>query len=188
MQKTDRSGWCRRILRTGDNALIRPWLTDRDSLTERLSALGTFSLARLSQGLSRPTRDEARVLGLKPKALVRSREVTLFCNNRPVVFAHTILPRRPRGPLTGWMDRLGNRSLGALLFSHPGFQRGPLAARRIDRRHPLFRPALNALQLADAPPPLLWARRSRFTFGKQTVLVTEIFSPELRKFFSTPTK
>jgi len=181
MQKTDRSGWRSRVLRTRDNALIRPWLSDRDSLTERLRALGAFSLVRLSQGLIRPTRDESRVLGLGPKALARSREVTLFCDNRPVVFAHTILPRHPRGPLTRWLARLGNRSLGALLFSHPGFQRGALVARRIDRRHPLYRPALQAFQLADTKAPSLWARRSRFTFGKQTVLVTEIFSPELSK-------
>ncbi len=188
MQQTACSGWRRRILRRHDNARIQPWLTDRNSLTERLSGLGSFSLVRLSQGLTQPTRDESRVLGLPPKALARSREVTLLCDNQPVVFAHTILPYHPCGPVTGWLARLGSRSLGALLFSHPGFQRGPLAARRIDKRHPLFSPALNALRLGDTPPTHLWARRSHFTFGKQTVLVTEIFSPELPKFFSTQEK
>jgi chorismate--pyruvate lyase len=185
MPMKDRTGWCKRVLRTRENARIRPWLTDRSSLTERLRALGAFSLTRLSQHQAWPTREEARVLRLKPKQLARSREVVLLCNGQPVVFAHTILPRQPRGPLTRWLARLGNRSLGSRLFSHPGFLRGPLTACRIDRRHPLYLRALNALRLTDATSPTLWARRSRFTFGKQNVLVTEIFSPDLPRFFST---
>ena len=187
MSIRDRAGWRKRVLRTGENARIRPWLTDRNSLTERLRSLGAFSLTRLSQGLAKPTRDEARALRLNPKQLARSREVVLFCDGQPVVFAHTILPRQPRGPLTRWLARLGNRSLGALLFSHPGFERGPLTARRLDRRDPLYRPAREALKLADTTPTTLWARRSRFTFGKQSVLVTEVFSPDLPRYFSTPT-
>ncbi len=181
----DRAGWRKRVLRTPENTHARPWLADRGSLTARLQTLGVFSLARLSQGLAKPTRDEARALHLKPKQLARSREVVLFCDGQPVVFAHTILPRQPRGPLTRWLARLGNRSLGALLFSHPGFQRGPLSARRLDRRDPLYRPAREALQLAGTAPTTLWARRSSFTFGKQSVLVTEVFSPDLPRFLST---
>ena len=184
----DRAGWRKRVLRTRENARIRPWLTDRSSLTERLRSLGAFSLTRLSQHLARPTRDEARVLRLNPRQVARSREVLLSCDGQPVVFAHTILPRQPRGPLTRWLARLGNRSLGALLFSHPGFLRGPLTARRIDQRHPLYLPAIKAMQLADTTSPTLWARRSRFTFGLQSVLVTEVFSPDLPKFPSTPAK
>ena len=34
----------------------------------------------------------------------------------------------------------------------------------------------------DKPPAALWARRSCFSFGKQCVLVTEVFSPEIARF------
>ena len=181
MWTKNKSGWRTRTLRTEDSARIKPWLMDRSSLTGRLQAMGDFSVILLKQRLAAPTKDEARELHLKRKQLVWIREVTLLCDHQPVVFAHTILPRRPRGPLTRWLARLSNRSLGALLFSHPRFQRGPLMARRIDTRHPLFLSAIEAFGLTDRSPPALWARRSRFSFGEQSVLVTEIFSPTFPK-------
>jgi hypothetical protein len=55
--------------------------------------------------------------------------------------------------------------------------------KRIDRRDALFAPALAALHLDDQDAPdTLWARRSHFGFGAQSVLVTEVFSPTLLQF------
>ena len=158
---------------------LAPWLGDRGSLTARLQARGSFSLRLLRQELAKPTRDEAVALGAKRDRLLWVREVALCVDQRALVFAHTVLPHRPRGPLTGWLARLGKQSLGALLFAHPRFARGAIACQRLDHRHPLFGPALAALQLTNSPPALLWARRSRFSFGAQSVLVTEVFSPVL---------
>ena len=183
--QNNRSGWREHTLQATNNHGIRTWLTDPGSLTWRLQTLGSISVKLLNQGLAHPTADEAAELGLKHTHLAWTREVALLVDDRPMVFAHTILPRRPRGPLIRWLERLGNRSLGALLFAHPGFQRGRLAARRLDRRHTLFQSAANALQITDKPHRELWARRSRFTFGAQSILVTEIFSPEVSKFRST---
>lgn len=127
-----------------------------------------------------PTLDEAISLGIKRNQLAWIREVALLCDGQPVVFAHTVLPFRPRGALTRWFERLGSRSLGAVLFSHHGFSRGALRTRRIDHRHALYQPTIDAMQLAPSAPPTLWARRSRFVFRSQSVLVTEVFSPALR--------
>jgi chorismate--pyruvate lyase len=155
------------------------WLLERGSLTARLQTRGRFAVQLLRQGLATPTRDEATALGLKRDHLLWVREVALHVDDAALVFAHTVLPRRPRGPLTHGLARLGSRSLGALLFAHPGFARGAITSRRLDHRHALFQPAIEALQLTDSPPASLWARRSLFTFGAQRVLVTEVFSPRL---------
>lgn len=185
MRKKNKTGWRERPLHDKDSFPFKPWLGDRGSLTERLQAAGPFSVVVLKQQTAAPTLDEARELSLKRKQIALIREVALFCNGRPVVFAHTVLPRQPRGPLTRWLTRLGNRPLGALLFALPRFSRGRLDARRLDARHPLFHPSVEALQLAGKPPKTLWARRSSFSFGRQSVLVTEVFSPAISKFPST---
>ena len=78
---------------------MQRWLTDPGSLTARLQACGQFSVRLLSQSLDRPTADEAPVLGLTAGKLAYVREVALHCNGTPLVFAHTVLPRQPRGPL-----------------------------------------------------------------------------------------
>jgi chorismate--pyruvate lyase len=174
--------WRESLLRPADSARapFNDWLLGRGSLTARIQAKGRFAVRVLRQELGRPTADEALVLGIEPGVQAWVREVALLCDDRIIVFAHTVLPRRPRGPLTVWLARLGNRSLGALLFSHPGFTRGQLAFKRLDHRHALFEPALTALQLdGGEAPTTLWARRSRFGFGEQSVLVSEVFSPRL---------
>jgi chorismate--pyruvate lyase len=180
MSRGRRLTWRARPQRNKSNAAYLPWLSDRGSLTERLQARGTFSVQLLQHGLVKPTEDEAGLLRIRPHRLAWIREVALFCDGMPLVFAHTALAYQPRGPLTHWLAGLGNRSLGALLFSHPGFARGPLKCIRLDARHALYRRAIVALQLGDAPPRTLWARRSRFSFGAQSVLVTEVFSSLLQ--------
>ena len=183
-----RGRWRSRLLRTPDNAAFIPWLRDRGSLTARIQARGRFAVRVLRQGLALPTADEARLLVIEPGELAWIREVALLCDERLVVFAHTILPYRPCGPLQVWLARLGNRSLGALLFSHPGFRRGRISFKRLDGHHPLFAPALSALQLDQPGAEKLWARRSHFRFGAQSVLVTEVFSPQVLQLRQTGKK
>ena len=179
MHHKDRRRWLGKRPHGKDDRDVLPWLRDRGSLTARLQALGPFAVRTRFQGLAVPTLDEAQVLNIKPGRLAWVREVALLSQDVPVVFAHTVLPYRPRGPLTGWLARLGNRSLGALLFANPGFMRGKLVCRRIDARHELFDTAIHALRLDASPPKFLWARRSRFSFGVQSVLVTEVFAPQI---------
>jgi chorismate lyase len=171
--------WRAKIPRNKTSVPFISWLRDRGSLTARLEARGSFAVSLLQQRMTIPSRDEALALGIQHNRLARLREVVLFCDDHPLVFARTVLSCCPRGPMTGWLARLGNRSLGALLFSHPGFVRGAIHCKRLDHRHALFLPAVDALQLAAKPPATLWARRSLFSFGVQSVLVTEIFSPVL---------
>jgi chorismate--pyruvate lyase len=177
MKSRQTAAWRRKLPRRTANRPFLPWLRKRDSLTAQIQSMGKFSLELVRQQLGRPTPDETAPLALRPRQLAWIREVSLQCNGQPVVFAHTVLTRNPRGPLTMWLARLGTRSLGALLFAHAGFRRGQLECRRLDHRHPLFMPAVTAMQLTAAPPDSLWARRSHFVFGRQKVLVTEIFSP-----------
>ena len=171
--------WQRKQIHSAEYRHFASWLCDRRSLTARLQARGSFAVRSLRQGLAAPTFDEAVFLGIKPGRLAWVREVALLCNGKPVAFAHTVLPWRPRGPLTGWLARLGNRSLGALVFADAGFKRGELHSRRLDQRHELFHAAIDAMQLSDDAPKTLWARRSRFSYGAQSTLVTEVFSPTL---------
>ena len=179
MSIRNRLAWRAKLLRSAENSPFIPWLRDRGSLTAHLQARGPFVVRVLRQKLAMPTIDEAIALGIKRDQLAWVREVVLLCAGEPLVYAHSVLPCRPRGPMTRWLARLGNRSLGALLFAHPGFARGAIHGKRLDHRHALFYPALEAMCITDAPPPHLWARRSRFTFGAQSVLVTEVFAPAL---------
>lgn len=165
--------WPRAVV--GCGAGLAPWLRDRGSLTQRIRRrCTTFMVRPLRSGLARIAYDEAALLGLSPQSRAWSREVFLYADGRPVVFAHSACaPQHLRGAWSGVVG-LGGRPLGELLFSHPQVERRPLHYRALSPRHPLFRSA--AAVLGDAPIRL-WARRSLFTLHGAPLLVTEVFLP-----------
>ena len=178
-----RGGWRDDLPRLAASAPYLSWLREPGSLTARLKAsCREFSVRCLRQGLQPVGRDEGAFLGLRPGTRVWVREVLLCCDDIPVVFAHTVMARRPRHPFDLRFGALGERSLGSLLFSDPCIVRGKLQFRRLDARHPLFLRAVTVLPAAlSAVPAGLWARRSGFGCGAKTVLVNEVFLPALLK-------
>lgn len=155
----------------------RPWLNDNGSLTAALkSRCPALQVRRLRQGLARPHADERALLGLAPKAYALIREVLLLCDERPLVFAHSVIPRAGLSGPWRSLSRLGNQPLGAALFADPRISRQPLQFRRLDQRHPLYRSAVCHL---SSRPPWLWARRSVFCRDGYPILVTEVFLPEV---------
>jgi chorismate--pyruvate lyase len=157
---------------------LASWLTETGSLTARcVAATRQFRIRLLSQGQGQPLPDEAEAFRLRRGLRARVREVLLECDGVPVIYAHTVLPLASRGRLARWLAGLGSRSLGSLLFTHPGFGRGPIEFRRLDRRDPLFKRAARATAVEGGQS--LWARRSAHCLDGQTVLVTEVFLPAI---------
>ena len=159
----------------GCDAKLSPWLHDRGSLTQRIrERCELFTVRPVRSGLARIAFDESALLGLSPQRLAWSREVFLYADGKPVVFAHSACaPEHLRGTW-GAVRGLGNRPLGELLFSHPQVVRKPLHYKALQVHHPLHRSAV--AELGDAPERL-WARRSLFTLHGAPLLVTEVFLP-----------
>ena len=157
--------------------LLRSWLSEPGSLTARCQgACSRFRVRLLRYDRGRALADEsAGTVGGRQPAWVRV--VVLECDGCPVIFAHTTLSTATRGRLSRWMEGLGDRSLGSLLFAHPGFRRERIEYLRLDHRHPLYRRAAAVAEVDGG----LWARRSLHRFSAQRVLVTEVFLPAIRR-------
>lgn len=160
-----------------DSGAYRHWLVDTGSLTARLQVrCNTFAVRRLRLEWGAPQRDEMLLLGMRPHERALLREVCLSCDGRPVVFAHSVLPRRSlRGAWYG-LGKLGNRPLGAALFSNPAVTRTPLCFRKLLPGNALYQ---RAVALLGASPGQLWGRRSIFMLEGATILVTEVFLPRV---------
>ena len=122
--------------------------------------------------------DEFALLGLKASQHALIREVLLMGNNQPVVFAHSLLPRASlRGAWQG-LGKLGNKPLGATLFTNPKVKRTPLEYKKLARHHPISMRVAGHLKTS---PKALWARRSIFSINCAKILVTEVFLEQLLK-------
>ena len=149
---------------------LRRWLTDDGSLTARLmsSGRGEFSVQRLYQGWEVPLPSERTLLELPQRQLALVREVALKLGDETVVFARSVFPISSLTGGLAHLRRLQNKSLGAILFRHPGM-----------RRHP-FELALMAGDCDYLPDTLkqsdpAWGRRSRFEIAGKRLMVSEVF-------------
>jgi chorismate--pyruvate lyase len=137
---------------------------------------------RLTQQHALPLQDEFAVLDLPKRSAVQEREVFLRCDERPVVYAHTVVPLSATASDWPFFSSLGERSLGTTLFGDPRVQRGQLQYARLGERHPLVRRA--AAALGEALPQPLFARRCLYRRNKGLLLVTEVFLPTIAAYSS----
>ncbi len=161
----------------GIEAGYAPWLRDHGSLTRRIQLRCTqFDVRNVYDGLMTAAHDETALLRLPMQRKIYTREVFLYANGRPVVFAHSVVaPQHLRGAWQA-LQHLGKRPLGALLFAHPLVERAPLHFRALKPQQSLYR---HAIVVLDSHPQKLWARRSLFTLHGAPLLVTEVFLPEI---------
>lgn len=159
-------------------AALRDWLLDTGSLTRRVkqACAGRFRVQVEMQGWARPRLDEYRALGLRLGRIALIREVHLLCDERPWVFARTIIPVTTLRGRQRRLAHLGNRPLGAVLFADPRMQRGPVEVVRVPPGSALFAAAVLGLKRRPAE---IWGRRSMFRLDGKPLLVSEFFLPGL---------
>ncbi len=181
MNSLSHARWYRHQNRCATPPLLRHWLGDNGSLTLKLKArCAHFRVKRLHQWRAPCLRDEASILRLAYPQQTWEREVLLYCDQQPVVFAHTVVPLAANA--TDWplFSALGERSLGTTLFGDPLVERGQLQFAKLKAKHPLFRRTLAAMHTAGITmPPVaaLFARRCLYRRKHGLLLVTEVFLP-----------
>jgi len=159
------------------------WLRDRGSLTAKLIALshGCFRVEVVRQVYAYPTLSERLALGMAQHQLALVREVVLYGNNEPWVFARSLLPITSlTGPLRH-LRKQGNRPLGALLFSLPRLQRSVMVVACINRQHGY----VPAEFMGEEP---VWGRRSVFSIDDRGLLVSEVFLDSLTRVLNLSQK
>ncbi len=157
---------------------MRRWLTDTASLTAKLIARSAhFRVQRLHQRQNLCLVDECAALQLARPVRVWEREVLLHCDQRPVVFAHTVVPLQASASDWPLFGRLGERSLGTTLFGDPLVSRGPLQYARLSQNHPLHRRVSAALGEWECEK--LFARRCLYRRKNGLLLLTEVFLPSV---------
>lgn len=168
--------WLNRPIMHGQ---LKSWLIQRGSLTLRLQRQYTdFEVKPLSVKFAKPMVDEAVLLHLPANNTALIREVLLMGNANAVIFAHSVLSKSSLRGVWNELGTLGNKSLGTALFANPKVIRTPLSYKKLYPHQVLYQ---KAVQHLSDKPAYLWARRSVFNLNCATILVTEVFLPNLLK-------
>lgn len=176
-QCAQREHWLQKPLVHGEKLALHTWLVSVDSLTKKLKNRYTdFYVRPVRLAYSQPVLNEASILGLSSRQLVLVRDVLLYGQGHPVVFAHTVIPNQSLQGDWRVLGQLGSQPLGAALFANPKVMRRPLRYKKISQHHSLYQSAIQHLTIS---PSYLWARRSVFSLNCANILVTEVFLPDL---------
>lgn len=169
-----RQRWLRQPFSSGQ---YQPWLLEKGSLTARLQQkYARFHVIPVSVRNQKPVFEEAALLHMASHDYAQIREVLLYGNDRPVVFAHSVLPRKSLSGEWRGLGRIGNKPLGAVLFASPKVIRTPLSYKKLTANHALYQAAM---PYVSGRPKYLWARRSLFSLNCASIMVIEVFLPEL---------
>ena len=137
---------------------------------------GQFSVRLLSEQWTRPKKDEAKLLDIPQRQTVLLRQVQLLCADTVCVYARSIIPLKTMSGKHRRLRYLGERPLGAYLFSNPGLIRASQQLASISKKDPLFNIATSG---SGESCEQIWGRRSLFTIDHKSLLVSEFFLPVL---------
>lgn len=147
-------------------AALAPWLLEPASLTARLKAHSHSFHLQVLQENQAILPDFLKSSFTHPIGQCLRREVLMFCNDQPAVYAQSWLPQATLQQVQA-LSALGEQPLGELLFQFADVTRSPIEVCQL--------PVLSStLPLADG---VYWARRSLFTIVGVPMLVAEVFLP-----------
>ncbi len=156
------------------NTNLLNWLLDPNSLTARLkNHCSEFRVEVLGQQITQCSVDEANEdIAIGEDVLVR--EVLLFCDNKPHVFARSLLPLKSLTGEEKKLAELGDQPLGQVLFNNPCLIRKCIEVSSFNENSTIS-PLVKSLALNNTT--LLWGRRSVFVLQNKPIMVAEVFLP-----------
>jgi len=151
------------------------WLLDSGSLTARLQQHSAhFRVELLGQQVQSCLAAEANEM-ITEGEQVLVREVLLYCDDKPQVFARSLLPLTSLTGEEQQLANLGTQSLGHVLFNNPSLERHHIEISMFDLESSVAKFA-TSLQLITKQP--LWGRRSIFMLENKPLMVAEVFLPD----------
>lgn len=162
------------LVQQGLNPRLIDWLLDPSSLTARLkSCCSEFRVEVLGQKIEKCNALEANEdIAFGEQVLVR--EVVLFCDNKPQVFARSLLPLNSLSGAEQQLAELGQQPLGQVLFNDPHLVRKCIEVAHFEQTSHLAQ-LVNALGMRQEH--ILWGRRSVFILKNKPIMVAEVFLP-----------
>lgn len=152
------------------------WIYEPESITRRLRCLynNQINVKLLFHQHCLPFLSEGKLLKQQGNHYCLTREVMLSSNNKPLILARTIIPKKTLQGAQRILSRLGNKPLGEVIFSYPKLQRLEMQIAKIEPSHWL--PKIK--HQVDLNQPV-WARRTIYAIKDRQLLVSEFFLPEI---------
>lgn len=154
------------------------WLLFSGSLTKKLQSLncGSLKIQVLKERLEIGQTNEIEKLNLTSNAYVYCREVYITCNEKIWVYARSAISPGASGLYKHKFRTLGEKPLGGLLFHSLNAKRSDFELAKICPYDSQYAEPLKPFRSLEE---IIWGRRSCFISSRDSLVLTEVFSPHL---------
>lgn len=161
-------------------AELHSWLIDTGSLTAKFRKLcHSFSVRLIKQTNRCALPHEANLLELAVGDEIIDRQVQLYCDGTPVVYARSLIPAKAVSDRFKDLAAMGENPLGEKIFSDPQLRRSPIEWTQLTADHSLFQTAIKNIP-TKVIPQAIYGRRSLFYGAAKPILISEFFLPEIK--------
>jgi chorismate--pyruvate lyase len=158
------------------NCLSR-WLKTKDSFSNKIENIGKLKISELKFFPIKILHDEKVFFDKKYERSLYLREVVIFANEIPVMYARTVLPKNYLRGFWGEIKRLRNGSLSEIVFNNNQTLRSNFIYKK-PSRNDNFTKRLDSLGVEYRD--ILAIRQSIFNYKKQQTLLTEVFLQNIK--------
>lgn len=159
---------------------LQAWIADPRSFMRRLEnhGIANTNIQVLRQCYGFAEKEEKQVLNLPFRQSVFIREVLISTQASQWMYARTVIPLEILSGSYRQLIYLKNRSLGSVLFQYPPAKRRIVALDCLTQSNFLYQQigSYTTIHAMD-----LWARSSLFDTKGHSLLLTEVFLPDLER-------
>ena len=142
-------------LQVSDEA--KSWLLEKGPITKRIKSVKKFRLELIQDKVANVEKVDKTFINSKSRK-IRVREVVLFGNSKPMVFARTIIPNTTIEKGFAELGTLGESPLGDILFKKDIFIKENVAYASFRHEKKIF-----------------WGRKTKYTVKDLPFSVMEVF-------------
>ena len=139
------------------NNNIRSWLLENGPITKRIKQNGAFRLHLIQDEFSSINQNDKDFIECTSNE-IKLREVLLYCDDSPVVFAQTIIPAEAISKGLKDLGNLGSKPLGDILFEEDIFTKDKVFYALFERNSSLY-----------------WGRKAKYIVKGYKFSVMEVF-------------
>lgn len=152
-------------------------LQETHPLTQRVyQRLGCLDVQLIHSSWGIPYLDEARILNIPLRKLAFIREIFITRKGKRLWFGRSVTPKTLLDCKLRSLPYLGTKPLAQLVFARSQFKRSAFEFAVLSPKHSNYHTLWEGLEMQ---PHLLPARRSQFFCQQQSLLLTEIFLPDV---------
>tara|TARA_B100000035_G_scaffold315481_1_gene336835 strand:- start:16663 stop:17214 length:552 start_codon:yes stop_codon:yes gene_type:complete len=164
-----------------DSMNMNQWIKNKSSLTDRIKKIADLKIKLVKNNHKNKNLlvSEKKFFPLYKEENIFLREVIIFANESPIMYARTVLPRKYLRGYWNNIKKLNTNSLSKIVYENPSIRRSNFSYLAPSLNNKIYK-KINSFKIDDKN--LVIGRQSFFGYKRKNILLTEYFFEAINNF------